>query len=74
VPQFLLDPSSKLLESTGLLRRKFLIDSKAKKLEALYNRLYLYPYFQNTAECVREGAMRCRISIYNNFCVAVRSA
>ncbi len=53
-----MDPSSKLREATGLLRRKFMIDEKVKRFEDFYHASFFYRYLLNASHCILQGAGR----------------
>ena len=52
-----MDPSSKLREASGLLRRKFLIDEKVKRFETFYTTSFYYPYLLNASDCIYAGTL-----------------
>jgi hypothetical protein len=56
-----MDPSSKLREASGLLRRKFLIDEKVKRFETFYVKSFYYSYLLNAADCIYEGS--CSVNL-----------
>lgn len=53
--QGIMDPTSKLREATGLLRRKFLIDEKVKRFESFYTSSFFYKYLLTASSCIRQG-------------------